>query len=65
MKKLNSLNLGKSLNREEMKNISAGLVDYGKKCGACVSPYDCGSGCNACDISNSGSTGGKCYKIAF
>jgi hypothetical protein len=60
MKKLNSLNLGKSLGREEMKNINGGLLneDSKKKCGYCNSPYDCGSGCNGC-------SGNACYTIKW
>lgn len=58
MKKLNGLNLGKSLGREEMKNINGALISMGKKCGYCDSPYDCAANCTGCSKN-------QCYTIKW
>lgn len=65
MKKISLKDVKNSLRRDEMRMISGGSGYDSKKCGSCSSAYDCGGGCNACDIGNSGSTGGTCYTIKF
>ena len=63
MQKMSLVTAQGKLSRKEMKNIMAGSYSgtgNERKCGYCSSPYDCGSGCNACDNGTN-----SCYTIHF